>query len=54
VADLDKARRFHRILQSLPPELAAYKGLTRYHEPTRDWLKKYDDGEPTPVGFLFQ
>lgn len=54
VKDLDKARRFHRILQSLPPELAAYKGITRFHDMARNWLEKYDDGEPTPVGFLFQ
>lgn len=54
VTDLDKARRLHRVLESLPPELVNYKGLTRYFDVTRDWLAKYDDGQPTPVGFLFQ
>jgi hypothetical protein len=50
----DHARRFHRILSTLPPELAEYKGLTRYVDVTRDWLAQYDDGEPTPKGFLFK
>jgi hypothetical protein len=54
VTDLDKARRLHRVLQTIPPELVGYKGITRYLDVTRDWLAKYDDGKPTPVGFLFQ
>jgi hypothetical protein len=54
VTDLDKARRLHRVLQTIPPELVGYKGITRYLDVTRDWLSKYDDGKPTPVGFLFQ
>lgn len=32
------ARRFHRVLKSLPPELVDYKGITRYHDVTLDWL----------------
>lgn len=50
----DWVRRFHRVLQSLPPELADYKGLTRYRDATLDWLAKSDDGKPTPTGFLFK
>jgi len=54
VTDLDRARRFYRVLSTLPPELADYKGITRYVDVTRKWLEKYEDGKPTPVGFLFQ
>jgi hypothetical protein len=54
VTDLNKARRMHRVLQTLPPELIEYKGITRYYDVTREWLSKYDDGAPTPVGFLFE
>lgn len=44
-------RRLHRVLKTLPPELAAYKGLTRYLDTTIDWLAKGDDGQPTSPGF---
>jgi len=44
-------RRLPRVLATLPPEIASYKGLTRYREMTIDWLKKYDDGAPTSPGF---
>jgi hypothetical protein len=54
VTNPDWARRFHRVLKSLPPELADYKGLTRYRDATVDWLSKYDDGKPTPTGFLLK
>ena len=43
-------RRFHRVLRDLPPELADYKGLTRYRQTTVDWLAKHDDGAPTSPG----
>lgn len=43
-------RRFHRVLKTLPPELADYKGLTRYRDTTIEWLSKYDDGAPTSPG----
>ena len=46
------ARRFHRVLRDLPPELADYKGLTRYRATTVDWLSKYDDGKPTSAGIF--
>ncbi len=44
-------RRLPRVLATLPPEIADYKGLTRYRQMTVDWLSKYDDGAPTPPGF---
>ena len=44
------ARRFHRVLRDLPPELIDYKGLTRYRPTTVEWLSKYDDGAPTSSG----
>ena len=44
------ARRFHRVLRDLPPELADYKGLTRYRPTTIEWLAKFDDGQPTTSG----
>ncbi len=40
-------QRLHRVLKTLPPELAEYKGLTRYRETTVEWLARYDDAEPT-------
>src|SRR5688572_10069685 len=44
-------RRLPRVLETLPPEIADYKGLTRYRQTTIDWLKTYDDGAPTSTGF---
>ncbi|WP_341989650.1 DUF3445 domain-containing protein [Azorhizobium sp. AG788] len=44
-------RRLHRVLKTLPPEIAAYKGLTRYLDTTLDWLAVRDDGQPTSPGF---
>jgi hypothetical protein len=46
------ARRLPRVLRSLPPEIADYKGLTRYRQMTVDWLAQYDDGAPTSAGFF--
>ncbi len=46
------ARRLHRVLDSLPRELADYKGLTRYRQATVDWLGRFDDGAPTSPGFF--
>jgi hypothetical protein len=45
-------RRLHRVLATLPDELADYKGLTRYRQTTIDWLAQYDDGAPTSPGFF--
>jgi glycine cleavage system T protein len=44
------ARRFPRVLGSLPPELVDYKGLTRYRDTTLAWLAKHDDGAATSAG----
>ena len=54
VTNPDWARRFHRVLKTLPPELVDYKGLTRYRDVTVDWLSKYDDGKPVSTGFLIK
>lgn len=43
-------RRLHRVLRDLHPEIAAYKGLTRYRDTTVKWLEKFDDGAPTSPG----
>jgi len=45
------ARRFHRVLKGLRPELADYKGLTRYRPTVVEWLSQYDDGAPTSPGW---
>jgi hypothetical protein len=44
------ARRRHRVLKGLHPELVDYKGLTRYRDTVVGWLAKYDDGAPTTPG----
>ncbi|HVI88945.1 MAG TPA: DUF3445 domain-containing protein [Dongiaceae bacterium] len=44
-------RRFHRVLKNLHPELADYKGLTRYRPTVVEWLSQYDDGAPTSPGW---
>lgn len=45
-------RRLHRVLRDLPPELADYKGLTRFRENTVAYLAAHDDGAPTSPGFF--
>lgn len=45
------ARRLHRVLDSLPPELVDYKGLSRYRKATVKWLAQFDDGKLTSPGF---
>ena len=44
------ATRMHRVLKSLPPEIASYKGLDNYREIAIDWLSQYDDGSDTTEG----
>ncbi|WP_374372071.1 DUF3445 domain-containing protein [Dongia sp.] len=39
------AKRLHRVLKTLPPEIIDYKGLTRYRPTLIDFLSKYDDGK---------
>ncbi len=45
------AKRLHRVLKTLPPELAEYKGLTRFRDTAVEWLSQFDDGAPIPTGF---
>ncbi|MBF8289505.1 MAG: hypothetical protein HW391_473 [Chloroflexi bacterium] len=45
-------RRLHRVLDTLPRELADYKGISRYRQTTVDWLAQFDDGAPTSAGFF--
>ncbi len=42
VTNPDWARRMHRVLKTLPPELVEYKGLGRYHDLAVEWLSQYD------------
>ncbi len=44
------SRRLHRVLRSLPEELIAYKGLSRYHGTLLQWLSDHDDGRQTSPG----
>lgn len=43
------ARRMHRVLKTLPAELADYKGMTLFRDHAVQWLSAHDDGEPTPA-----
>lgn len=45
------ARRLHRVLKSLPPEIVGYKGLGRFRDTAIDWLAARDDGAATSPGF---
>lgn len=44
------AKRFHRVLKSLHPDLVEYKGLTKFRDLTLEWLSKKDDGAPLELG----
>lgn len=44
------AKRFHRILRDLHPDLIEYKGLTKFHGTAVDWLARFDDGAPLEIG----
>jgi dimethylamine monooxygenase subunit A len=44
------ARRMHRVLRDLPPELVDYKGLTRWRPIAIEYLSKFDDGAETSPG----
>ena len=46
------ARRLHRVVRDLPPELATYKGFIRNRDAMVEWLSKYDDGAPTSPGWF--
>ena len=43
-------RRLHRVLRDLRPELAGYKGLTRFRDTAVAHLAGYDDGAETSKG----
>ena len=45
------ARRLHRVVRDLHPDVAAYKGFLRNRDAMVAWLSKYDDGAPTSPGF---
>jgi hypothetical protein len=44
------AKRLHRILKGLHPDLAEYKGLTKYQPMAIEWLSRFDDGAPLDLG----
>ncbi len=44
------AKRFHRALRDLHPDLIEYKGLTKFHGTAVDWLAQFDDGAPLEPG----
>jgi hypothetical protein len=44
------AKRLHRVLRDLDPELVAYKGLTRYRDTAVAYLSRFDDGAALSPG----
>lgn len=44
------ARRMHRVLRGLHPDLVEYKGITKYRDAALAWLAKRDDGAPVAPG----
>jgi hypothetical protein len=44
------AKRLHRVLQNLHPDLSEYKGLDNYRQIAIDWLAPMDDGEELELG----
>ena len=44
------ARRLHRVMASLDPRVAEYKGLTRTGPLITAYLRAFDDGAPTSAG----
>lgn len=45
------ARRLHRVVRDIHPDLAAYKGFLRNRDLMAAWLAQYDDGAPTSPGW---
>ena len=45
-------RRFHRVIEGLPDELADYKGLTITRPYVIEYTARFDDGRPTSPGFF--
>jgi hypothetical protein len=48
------AKRLHRVLKTLHPDLEEYKGLTKFRETTVQWLSRFDDGKPMDLGTHFE
>ncbi|MCB5191219.1 DUF3445 domain-containing protein [Methylobacillus arboreus] len=44
------AKRFHRVLRDLHPDLLEYKGIKVYHEAVLAWLSQHDDGAELALG----
>jgi hypothetical protein len=44
------AKRLHRVLHGLHPDLVAYKGLARFQQTAIDYLAAFDDGAPLTSG----
>lgn len=44
------AKRLHRILKGLHPDLAEYKGLVNYKDTAVQWLSQFDDGADLGIG----
>jgi hypothetical protein len=44
------ARRLHRVLRDLHPEIAQYKGMSRYRQTIIGYLAPLDDGTPLTPG----
>ena len=45
------ARRLHRVVRDIHPDVAAYKGFLRNRDAMVEWLSPYDDGAPTSPGW---
>lgn len=45
------ARRLHRVVRDIHPDLAAYKGFLRNRETMVAYLSQFDDGAPTSPGW---
>jgi hypothetical protein len=45
------ARRLHRVVRDIHPELAAYKGFLRNRDTMVAYLSQFDDGAPTSPGW---
>lgn len=43
-------RRLHRVLRDIHPDIAEYKGMTRYRAAALAYLSQYDDGAATGSG----
>lgn len=44
------AKRLHRVLKSLHPDLIEYKGMTKFHPLAVNWLANFDDGAELGLG----